>query len=74
MGCKVVGQKGNPVVTSHALGSAKSVREWTLTLQSELPLWELEPHMDSRIFKAQLQGPNPIDLKSYLYHWKAIEM
>jgi hypothetical protein len=26
---------------SHALGSAKSVREWTLTLPSELPCWEL---------------------------------
>jgi hypothetical protein len=26
-GCKVVGQKGDPGVTSHAPGSAKSVRE-----------------------------------------------
>jgi hypothetical protein len=26
-GCKVAGQKGDPGVTSHALGSAKSVRE-----------------------------------------------
>jgi hypothetical protein len=30
--------------------------------------------MDSRIFKAQLQGSNPIGSKSYLYHWKSIEI
>jgi hypothetical protein len=30
------------------------VREWTLTFPSELPCWELESQMDSRIFKARL--------------------
>jgi hypothetical protein len=73
-GCKVTGQEGNPGVTSHAPGSAKSVREWTLTLPSELPLWELESQMDSRIFRVRLQGPKPIGLKSFLYHWKTIEV
>jgi hypothetical protein len=29
--------------------------------------------MDSRIFRARLQGLKPIGLKSYLYHWKPIE-
>jgi len=29
--------------------------------------------VDSRIFKDRLQGLKPIGLKSYLYHWKAIE-
>ncbi len=51
-----MGQEGDSGVTSHALGSAKSVREWTLTLPSELPCWELE----SRIFRAQLQGQNSL--------------
>ncbi len=44
-GYKVAGQEGGLVVASHALGSAnsaQSVREWTLTLPSELPLWELK--------------------------------
>jgi hypothetical protein len=54
--CKVAGQEGGPGVTSHAPRSAKSVREWTLTLPNELPLWELESQMESRIFRAQLQG------------------
>jgi hypothetical protein len=53
-GCKVVGQEKDPKVTSHALGNAKSVREWTLTLPSELPCWELDSQMDSQIFKTQL--------------------
>jgi hypothetical protein len=66
-------------VASHAPGNAKSaknaksVREWTLTLSSELPLWELEFQMDSRIFRMPLQGSKPIGSKSSLYHWKAIE-
>jgi hypothetical protein len=36
-GCKVAGLIVDPGVTSHAPGSAKSLREWTLTLPSELP-------------------------------------
>jgi hypothetical protein len=32
----------------------KSVREWTLTLPSELPFWELETQCDSQIFKEKL--------------------
>jgi hypothetical protein len=44
---EVAGLEVDPRVTSHAPGSAKSaksaksVREWTLTLPSELPCWEL---------------------------------
>jgi len=43
-GCEVAGLEVDPEVTSHASGSAKSpesVREWTLTLPSKLPCWEL---------------------------------
>jgi hypothetical protein len=54
------------------LGVPKSVREWTFTLPSEFPCWELEPQMDFRIFKVRLQGSKPIASKISLYHWKAI--
>ncbi len=43
-GCEVAGLEVDLGVTSHAPGSAKSpesVREWTLTLPSELPCWKL---------------------------------
>jgi hypothetical protein len=53
-GLQGCGPRGKPRVTSHAPGSAKSVREWTLTLPSELPLWELEFQIDSQIFRARL--------------------
>jgi hypothetical protein len=49
---KVAGQEGDPRITSHAPESAKSVREWTLTLPNELPCWELESQMDSRMLWA----------------------
>jgi hypothetical protein len=52
-GCKVASQERDLGVISRAPGSAKSVREWTLTLLSELPCWELDSQMDSQIFKAQ---------------------
>jgi hypothetical protein len=57
-GCKVAGQEGDPKVTSHAPESAKSVREWALTLPSELQCWELESQMDSRIFRVRCKGQN----------------
>ncbi len=48
----------DPKVTSHAFESAKNVREWTFTLTSELPCWELESQKNSQTFKVQLQGQN----------------
>jgi hypothetical protein len=73
-GYKVVGQEGDPGVTSCAFENVKNVREWTLTLPNELPGWELESQMDSRLFRAWLHGSKPIVLKSFLYYWKNIEM
>jgi hypothetical protein len=70
-GCGPRGRPGNHITCSL---ECKSVREWTLTLTNELPCWELESQMDSRIFKAWLQGSKLITLKNSLYHWKAIEM
>jgi hypothetical protein len=51
----------------------KSVREWTLTLPSEIPILRVEVPMNSWIFRGRLQGSKPIGLKSSLYHWKSIE-
>jgi hypothetical protein len=73
-GCKVAGQKKDSRITSHAPKSAKSVKEWTFTLPSGLPCWELDSQMDSQIFRAWLQGSKPIAFKSYFYHWKAIKI
>ncbi len=70
--CKVASQEGSPGITSHALGNAKSVREWTLKLPSELPFWELESLMDFRIFRERLQGSKLNRFKRSLYHWKAL--
>jgi hypothetical protein len=64
-GCKVAGQKGHPEIISHVPGSAKSVQEWTFTLPSELPCWELESQMDSRIFRARLHGSKLISLNNF---------
>ncbi len=58
-GCKVAGEKGSPGVTSHVLGSAKNVREWTLTLPSELPFWELESQWISKLSKGNFRDQNP---------------
>jgi hypothetical protein len=55
------------------LGVQKSVREWTLTLASELPFWQLESQMNSWIFRWKFQGSALINSNIFLYHWKAIE-
>ncbi len=69
-GCKVAGQVGNLGVTSHVPGNAKSVRESTFTLPSELPCWELESQMDFQNFKEQFQGSKFNGLWRSLYRWK----
>ncbi len=71
--CKSAGQKGSLGGTSYIPGVQESVREWTLTLPSELPLWGVEVPVDSWDFRERLQGLEPIRLKSSLYHWKVIE-
>jgi hypothetical protein len=48
------------------LGMPKSVREWTLTLQSEFPCWELEFRMDSQTFIAQFRGKKSLPWR-FLY-------
>jgi hypothetical protein len=64
--CKSAGQE-------KILGVWESVRmnihtpKWTSILGVGLPV-------DCRNFKERLQWPKPLTLKSYLYHWKAIEI
>jgi hypothetical protein len=63
--------KRNTWESHHMLpGVPKSVREWTLTLPSELQLLGVGIPMDSWIFRTRFQGSQPIASKSFLYHWQ----
>jgi hypothetical protein len=42
-------------------GVKKNVREWTLTLPSELPLWELESLWTPKSSKSNYKSQNPLD-------------
>jgi hypothetical protein len=42
-------------------GVQKSVREWTLTLPSELPFWELESQWTPESSEGNYKGWNPLD-------------
>ncbi len=42
-------------------GAQKSVREWTLTLPRELPLWELEFQWTLKFSKRNCRGQNSLD-------------
>jgi hypothetical protein len=44
-------------------GVQESVRKWTLTLPSELPLWELESQWTSESLKSDCKGQNSLDWK-----------
>jgi hypothetical protein len=43
------------------LGVQKSVREWTLTLPSELPFWKLESQWTPKSSEGHFRGKNPLD-------------
>jgi hypothetical protein len=42
-------------------GVQENVREWTLTLPSELPLWELESRWTPKFLESNCRGQNPLD-------------
>jgi hypothetical protein len=71
--CKSVGQERGLGSTSYTPGSARECERMNVHTPKWAPTWGVGVPMDSRIFKEQLHGPKPIGLKSYLYHWKAIE-
>ncbi len=58
--CKVASQEGSSGVTSHAPGSAKCVREWTLTLPNEFPFWELESQWTFESLEGDYRGQNSL--------------
>jgi len=60
---KGVGQKCNPRVTFTLPGMQMSVREWTHTLQSGFPLWELKSLWNFEFSKSNLKGQNSLDWK-----------
>jgi hypothetical protein len=43
------------------LGVWENVKEWTTTLPSELPLWELDFRWTSKSSKCNYRGQNPLD-------------
>jgi hypothetical protein len=58
-------QAKNEALKSHFmfLGVYESVREWTPTLPSELPLWELEFRWTSEPSESNYRGQNSLDWK-----------
>jgi hypothetical protein len=53
---KLVGQKGSRGSHLMLLGVQKSVKEWTLTLPSELPFWKLESQWTLKFLKSNCKG------------------
>jgi hypothetical protein len=47
------------------LGVQKSAREWTFTLPSEFPFWELESQWTLEFSKGECRGQNPLDWKVF---------
>jgi hypothetical protein len=59
--CKVASQEGSSGVTLHALGSVKSVREWTFKLPMQLPFWEMESQWTPESSEGNFRGQNSMD-------------
>jgi hypothetical protein len=75
--CKGVGQKWSPKVTFHASGSVgmwEIVREWTSTLPSELPFWELESQWTPKPSKSNCRDQNLLDWKISYINEKLLEL
>ncbi len=51
--CKVASQEGSPRMK-------ESVRDWTLTLPKELPLWEVESQWTPKCSESDCKGQNPM--------------
>jgi hypothetical protein len=55
------------------LGVWENVREWTSTLPSELPLWELESWWISRFSESNCKGQNTLNWKVFYIIEKILE-
>jgi hypothetical protein len=72
--CEGVGQVGSPRVIFHAPGSEIECEGMNLHIPKWAPTLGVRVLVDSWIFIEQLQGSKTIGLKSFLYHWKALEL
>jgi hypothetical protein len=70
--CKSAGQEGSLRVTFHAPKNAKECEGMNLHTPKETPTLGVRIPMDSQIFRERLQESKLIELKSFLYHWKAL--
>jgi len=55
-------------------GVQKSVKEWTLTLPNELPLWKLESWWTPEFSKSNCRGQNPSDGRVLFIIGKLLEL
>ncbi len=65
-------QEGSLGVTSHAFGNVRECEGMNTHTPKWAPNLGVGVPMDSWIFKERLQRSKPIELKCYLYHWKAL--
>jgi hypothetical protein len=75
MGVKAIRSSGvkarrSPRVTSHTPGSVRSVREWTLTLPRQLPLWEMDSRETS---ESDFRGQNSMSCGVFYIIGKLLE-
>jgi hypothetical protein len=66
------GQEGSLVVTFHTPGSAKEYEGMNLHTPKGTPILGVGVPEDSRIFRERLQESKLIELRHFLYHWKAL--
>jgi len=73
-GCKSVGQE-EAWESHHILpGLWESVREWTLTLPRQLPLWEMESQWTPETLESNLRGQNSISCRVIYIIGKILEV
>jgi hypothetical protein len=70
--CKGANQERSLGVTSHAPQSVGECEGMNPHTPKWAPTFGVEIPMDSWIFKKQLQGSKPIELKNSLYHWNVL--
>ncbi len=72
-GCKVAGQEGSLGLKLPAPGSARECEGVDPHTPKGTPTLGVKVLMDSRVFRERFQGSKPNGLRSFLYHYKAIE-
>jgi hypothetical protein len=70
--CKVVGQEGSPIITSHVLESVRECEKLNTCTPKWTPTLGVGVLVDFWIFRGRLKASKPIGLMSSLYHWKSL--